>query len=289
MASPYLDPEFREQEKAGSPRGLSARWYLGGVLLALAAGLGLYLWLGPKSPVPKPVFSRATAGAKPQLGLAAAFDGSLWKVTWSADDVNALQPSRALLLIRDGQGGRAIALSGADLASGKFFYAPQSGDLLFSLSVERPGGPPLEEHLRIGNMALKSTPVPGGPQSASESKPRPPGTREGAKAEPAPLAKAPAAAEDHGSSNPSAILSPTPNTEPTLVAPAAAASGSVQLRVTLDEEGHPTSVTLVSRTDANSELIEAAIRAASSWVFEPTRENGRPVPSVQVLNFRLGY
>jgi hypothetical protein len=256
-------------------------------LTALIAGLGLYVVLVPRPP--RQAASLSPAKTEQHLGLSAAFDGSLWRLTWNREEVSALHASRALLLIRDGGGGRAIPLTAADLASGKFFYAPQSGELLFSLSVERAGAPPVEEHLRMGGMApveahtAPTTVIVTVPKSRPAEN-QPPGR-------PSPVNGAVPAPTDEKASAPAptAVLSPVPNAEPTLAAASEAKPVYVQLRVVLDEEGHPVSVAPVAQKEDNQELVDAAIRAASSWMFEPARENGKPVRSVQILNFRLGY
>jgi len=56
----------------------------------------------------------------------------------------------------------------------------------------------------------------------------------------------------------------------------------------LDASGKVTKVTPIGRNAGNFKLVDAAIRAAKFWVFEPAQENGHPVPSETLLNFHFG-
>jgi hypothetical protein len=68
----------------------------------------------------------------------------------------------------------------------------------------------------------------------------------------------------------------------------AGGSVSVQLRVEIAANGKVSKVTPTERHAANFKLVDAAIRAAQFWVFEPAQENGHPVPSEMLLNFHFG-
>jgi len=68
----------------------------------------------------------------------------------------------------------------------------------------------------------------------------------------------------------------------------ASTSMTVQLRVEIDAAGKVSRVTPTDRNAGNFKLMDAAIRAAKFWVFEPARENGHAVPSEIVLNFHFG-
>jgi protein TonB len=50
--------------------------------------------------------------------------------------------------------------------------------------------------------------------------------------------------------------------------------GAVELEVTIDKEGHVTSLSLVS---GPPELVESAVEAVRQWVYRPTLLNGEPV------------
>jgi TonB family protein len=63
---------------------------------------------------------------------------------------------------------------------------------------------------------------------------------------------------------------------------------TVQLRVEIDASGKVGKVTPTGRNATNFKLMDAAIRAAKFWVFEPAQENGHAVPSEIVLNFHFG-
>jgi hypothetical protein len=65
-------------------------------------------------------------------------------------------------------------------------------------------------------------------------------------------------------------------------------SMTVQLHLEIDASGKVGKVTPTGRNAGNFKLMDAAIRAAKFWVFEPARENGHAVPSEIVLNFRFG-
>lgn len=53
-------------------------------------------------------------------------------------------------------------------------------------------------------------------------------------------------------------------------------SGTVLLLVEVDENGHPSQVTL-RRSSGHATLDDAALRAVRNWRFEPARSEGRPI------------
>ena len=84
-----------------------------------------------------------------RLGFAANREGSAWRLTWSRDAVDALNPVGATLSIRDGDANRNIALTAADLSSGMLYYSPQGGELAFRLEVEKHQGEAVAERIQV--------------------------------------------------------------------------------------------------------------------------------------------
>ena len=62
----------------------------------------------------------------------------------------------------------------------------------------------------------------------------------------------------------------------------------VQVRVEIDAQGAVTKVTPMSLNAVNFRLVDAAIRAARFWVFEPAKSDGHAVPSEMILDFQFG-
>ncbi|HEV3330008.1 MAG TPA: energy transducer TonB [Bryobacteraceae bacterium] len=77
---------------------------------------------------------------------------------------------------------------------------------------------------------------------------------------------------------------------PKVIGPIQSGAGSqVQVRVQIDAEGKVTKVTpITSGAFVDFRLTQAATTAAKSWVFEPARTNGHPVPSEMILDFHFG-
>ncbi len=62
----------------------------------------------------------------------------------------------------------------------------------------------------------------------------------------------------------------------------------VEVKVAIDETGKVVRAEAVSRTgEMSAYLSQAAVNTARLWRFQPARNNGKPVPSEMVLNFRF--
>ena len=68
------------------------------------------------------------------------------------------------------------------------------------------------------------------------------------------------------------------------IARAAGVSGTVQVQVTISEEGHVIEATAIS---GHSLLRDAAAQAARQWVFEPTKLSGVTVKVQGILTFNF--
>ena len=72
-----------------------------------------------------------------------------------------------------------------------------------------------------------------------------------------------------------------------VIAQASLTEGDVELKVTVDEHGRVTEVTVLG---GHPLLVPAAVAAVRGWVYQPTRVNDQPVPveGYIVVKFRLG-
>jgi len=131
---------------------IRALWYIGGGILLVAIGVGVYLRLNGVSQ-PHISFSETPvpvqAPTEVHTGFSAAREGPLWRLTWDRAAVAALNPTGAVLSIRDNGKEQQVGLTPSDLTSGTIMYTPQSGDLLFSLNIVMPGNQLAEEHVRV--------------------------------------------------------------------------------------------------------------------------------------------
>jgi len=138
-------------ERPGQGRAANA-WYIGGAIVLAAIGLGGYLRF-TASQQPRITISEAPAAspATPTVrtGFSAAREGPLWRLTWDRAAVAALNPTGAVLDIRDGGKDQEVGLTPSDLSSGTILYTPQTGDLLFSLNIVMPNNQLAEEHVRV--------------------------------------------------------------------------------------------------------------------------------------------
>src|SRR3954451_12857036 len=91
----------------------------------------------------------ATAAPASRLGFTATHEGNDWRLGWSREALSALDAVGAMLTIRDGGIDRLQFLSPRDLAAGAILYVPKTSDLLFNLRVTLPGGPEIEEQVRV--------------------------------------------------------------------------------------------------------------------------------------------
>ena len=67
----------------------------------------------------------------------------------------------------------------------------------------------------------------------------------------------------------------------------APAGTQVQVLVEIDAKGKVTKTRPVGWTPTNASLMILAVRAATSWVFDPAVLNGRAVPSQMTLIFKF--
>ena len=61
----------------------------------------------------------------------------------------------------------------------------------------------------------------------------------------------------------------------------------VQVLVDIDVRGKVTKTTPIAWNARNAPMMAVAVRAASSWLFEPAQLNGHAVPSQMTLTFRV--
>lgn len=148
--------ERRVSEELAAP-GPATRWvaprarmwlYAAGLVAVAIAVTGAYGWAFKKQPPPAPKVRVEVDPARAHLGFSAAREGPAWKLSWDRAAMDALNPVGAVLAIEDGGLQQQIPLEPADLASGIIFYTPQSGELTFSLRIDR-GGTHVEEHVRV--------------------------------------------------------------------------------------------------------------------------------------------
>lgn len=151
-------------------RRVPGTWYIGGAVVVAAIVLGAYL-RSFSEPRPRVTFSESPAvppaTVPSRAGFSAAREGPLWRLTWDRAAVAALNPTGAVLAIRDGGKEQQVGLTPSDLSSGTILYTPQTSDLLFSLNLVLPGTQVAEEHVRV----LEAPRTPQGPAARAVETP----------------------------------------------------------------------------------------------------------------------
>lgn len=171
-AAPGPEKPVSRRPRAVKPPPAALLYSAFGLALVIAI-VGGYRWINSaRLLTPAPKAAHGEAPQSPRLGFAANPDGPAWKLTWSRDAVDALDPVGATLSIRDGDNQRDIALSASDLSSGTLYYSPQGGELAFRFEVQRNGGEPVAERVRVLE-ALKPA-----EQEATHKPPRQPPSRQ---------------------------------------------------------------------------------------------------------------
>jgi len=266
---------------------------VGAAAVVLAGAFEIYGWIKARQHPPVQITIAPPATAVVRTGFSANQEGSAWKLSWQPDAVAALQPTSVVISIRDGDNDKQIPLTPGDLASGTLLYTPRTGDLLFRFLVVGANSRPVEEHIRVVSAAPTETPVPAHAPAPARQQPRP---FDQPKKSPVQRAAAPeipsppplASRDDTGTA--AGFVGPIPNRQATASQPADFSSpqpASVQVRVEIDAAGKVVKVTPVAENPENPRLVEAALEAAKAWLFQPARQDGRPVPSEMVLNFRF--
>ncbi len=148
-AAPQPEQPASRRARAVKPPPAALLYSALGLALVIAFAGG-YRWINSaRLLAPAPKTAQGGAPQSPRLGFAANPDGQAWKLTWNRDAVDALDPVGATLSIRDGDNQRDIALSASDLSSGTLYYSPQGGELAFRFEVQRNGGEPVAERVRV--------------------------------------------------------------------------------------------------------------------------------------------
>ncbi|MBV9507559.1 MAG: hypothetical protein JO323_21400 [Acidobacteriia bacterium] len=124
--------------------------YIGAGLVLVTGAFGLFRGLQTRQPR-APQVRTVAAPPAPVLhtGFSASPEGPMWKLSWNRDAVASLHPREAFLSIHDGGSEQRVALTNADLATGMLFYTPQSGNLLFGLTLMIDGAAPMQEEVRV--------------------------------------------------------------------------------------------------------------------------------------------
>jgi TonB family protein len=233
----------------------------------------------------RPVPETATQTARP-LGLYVDPQGPTWRVLWNTT-ATALHDARSVqLFVREGDDQNRIDLSSRDLATGSYEYHPVGNDVTFRLEVADKAGQISAESFRLTQGANAS-------QAAAQN------TAKASAKSPLSLAAqqaAPPAATSSALTPPEAPTLRSIQPKPIYRAPPVVASGvrprikgtvPIDVRVHIDEHGHVTTATLITKVhDALDEyLASRALAAARQWRFEPALQKGKPVQGTQTIHF----
>jgi len=180
-----------------------------------------------------------------------------------------------------------VETSTADGKEVSFFYKPEKGSdsikLVFALSkeggswkIDNIGGPESNEV----KTDVPTTTVPMLPQEPGATPPPPP--LPSGKDEPETKTSADSKTVSGGVLNGKAISLPKPSYPP--LARAAKATGTVVVQVTVDENGNVVSAQPVS---GHPLLRAAAVAAARSAKFSPTKLSGQPVKVTGVITYNF--
>ncbi len=295
---------------------LRRKWkrYVGAAVAAVAASIlilaGFAMWHAIAPRFGEPALDASKLG----LEVAVQQAGTL-RITW--DHLALGGANHGVLLIRDGQRERSIALDQAQLETGFVVYTPASDDVSLRLTV---GDRNIFSTARVIDNSPKAARTPTGSATVRVIVPRKSASIGGPRPWPAatddagvPVATAPAVPRSQEVAPPAAVgselgppqpavdLAEAPSIVPprplTKVMPPVRLAGlpivngpeQINVRLAIDESGRVTSVSEIKQArPANRFLLAQALTAAKSWTFAAARRDGHPVPSDYVVTFSFG-
>lgn len=252
---PPISTLYAQTEDLDRQRGfLAHRWPLLAAILLVGAGAAVILQQAGHHAGAAATPAAETDAVRP-LGLYVDPSGPDWRISWNSS-ATALQGARGVqLFVRDGDDQKRIDLSPQDLQSASYRYQAQGRDVTFRLEVTAADGRVSAESFRLLKTAEKT-----------------------------------AAAQPPASVTNARAIHKVPPVVPSSFRPRIKGTMGVDVRVRIDTQGRvvsATPLTPISKAHSGLEsfLAERAVAAAKQWRFEPARENGRPIPGVEIIHF----
>ncbi len=276
--APTLPPSYRSRVQgagqavpawAAEPAPRRLRWWIPALacLLAVLGGAAIYeLWTDMR----QPRWTELHLDARPVAGRL--------EVSWDANAPRALDATRGLLAVTDGDAHSEIALDPAQIRAGTYAYTPSHRDvamrlILYAKSLGVAGD---AVRVELANSPAAPAPVPTPTEADRTVSPPPP------PAPPAETAAAVAAAVP-----PAPLHKVQPRIPPGI---RARISGQVVIPVEVEVSARGRVVRAVAETaegdSVHRYLAEQAQEAARSWTFVPARtRKGAPVVASRTIQF----
>jgi hypothetical protein len=275
--APSLPPSYRSRVQApgqvvpawaAEPLPRRSRWWIPALvcLVAVAGGAAIYkLWNETR----QPRWAELHLDARPVGGRLA--------VSWDANAPRALDATRGLLAVTDGDAHREIALDPAQIRAGAYTYTPSHGNVGMRLILYAKGLGVSGDAVRVEFPNLPAPPEPLPPTEADRTLPAPP----------------PPAPSVHPATTVLAAVPPAPlhKVQPKIPPGIRSRiSGQVVIPVEVEVNTRGRVVRAVAETKEGDSvhryLAERAQNAARGWRFAPARtRKGAPVLASKTIQF----
>jgi outer membrane biosynthesis protein TonB len=212
-----------------------------------------------------------------------------WRITWDNNSDAARAAVRGVLHITEDEARESIRLTAEQVRAGAANYRPTGDDITFRLDLVAPDNSLATESYRvlmkpeIAGRKTQPAPAPPKPSPAppaekkAESRPEPP--------KPDQPKKEPDAETAANDVEPEVLRRVAPEI-PEGIRPRITSPLAIDVKVSIDREGHVTRATAVQHEDGLVDFLgKRAVAAARQWTFSPARRRGKPVESSRTIHF----
>jgi hypothetical protein len=289
-AEPEPEPEPAPDRER--KRRKSLQWEIAAAGVMIAAALGLLWWqYRGDSAEEDAVTSRPAAARVVSLGLAVQPGEGGWRITWDPNTGAARGSVRGALNITESESHERIPLNADQIQAGVANYRPIGDDITFRLELTGPGNwlatetyRVLLKHPEIATAAPLPRSRPSAMSPAVPPPAAPPPAEPGAKTPETPAARSEGDSKE-GYVEPEVVDRVSPAV-PEGIRPRITSPQPIDVKVSIDREGHVTSATAVQHEEGLINYLGTrAVAAARQWTFKPATQHGRPISSSRTIHF----
>jgi hypothetical protein len=224
------------------------------------------------------------------LGLTVRPGEGGWRITWNPASVAARGSVRGALDVTEDASHERIPLDESQIRAGAATYRPIGDDITFRLDLIAGDDSLATETYRVVIKARDSLTSSGAQRPVKTAKPAPKPEKQ---AEPSSKPSADREAADKPAPDKptadyveSEVASRVTPEVPEGIRPRITSPLPIDVRVSIDREGHVTKATAVQHEDGLVDYLgKRAVAAARQWNFTPAKRAGKPVDSSRTIHF----
>jgi hypothetical protein len=276
---PIKEPEESPEDPPPVKQRKSLQWEIVAAALMIAVAIGLLWWQYRGDSTERDAGAHASGARVASLGLAVQTGEGGWRITWDPNTPAALDSIQGVLNVIEVDSHERIPLDANQIRAGAATYRPAGNDIIFRLHLVRSDNTLSTESYRVllKSAAQEVAAAPAPPPVVKKS-PMPPAEK--------PVDKPVEKTAEKGDFVAPEVLSRVAPEVPDGIRPRITAPQPIDVRVTINSEGHVTSATPIQHGDGLiNYLADRAVLAAKQWTFTPAQQNGQPVSSTRTIHF----